>query len=60
MIDDIHTIDNIAHTHIAQCSAQNIMLWGQFLQTFTFHEIATNLLAKEYHLKRVRLLILTQ
>lgn len=53
-LDDIHTIDNLAHAHIAQCSAENIMLWGQFIQTFTFHQTAMNILAKEYHLKRVK------
>jgi hypothetical protein len=60
-MDDIHTIDNLAHAHIAQCSAENIMLWYQFIQTFGLHEIIANVLAKEYHLKRVReLLILSQ
>jgi hypothetical protein len=54
-LDDIHTIDNLAHAHIAQCSAENIMLWCEFIQTFGLNEITSNFLAKEYHLKRVRI-----
>jgi len=53
-IDDIHTVDNLAHAHIAQCSAENIMLWCQFIQTFGLHETTAIVLAKEYHFKRVR------
>jgi hypothetical protein len=53
-LDDIHTIDNLAHAHIAQCSAENIMLWGQFIQTFGLHDSVAIVIAKEYHLKRVR------
>lgn len=53
-IDDIHTIDNLAHAHIAQCSAENIMLWCQFIQTFGLHETTAIVLGKEYHFKRVR------
>ncbi len=53
-MDDIHTIDNLAHAHIAQCSAENIMLWCHFIQTFGLHEMTGNVLAKEYHIKRVR------
>ena len=53
-MDDIHAIDNQAHAHIAQCSAENIMLWCQFIQTFGLQEITGNVLAKEYHTKRVR------
>ena len=53
-LDDIHTIDNLAHAHIAQCSAENIMLWCQFIQIFGMHETTAIALAKEYHLKRVR------
>ncbi|CAF2818752.1 unnamed protein product [Rotaria sp. Silwood2] len=52
--DDIHTIDNLAHAHIAQCSAENIMLWCQFIQVFGLHEISAIVLAKDYHFKRVR------
>ncbi|CAF1648237.1 unnamed protein product, partial [Adineta ricciae] len=53
-IDDIHTIDNLAHAHIAQCSAENIMLWCQFIQTFGLHESTAIVLGKEYHFKRVK------
>jgi hypothetical protein len=53
-MDDIHTIDNLAHAHIAQCSAENIMLWCHFIQIFGLHEMTVNVLAKEYHIKRVR------
>ncbi len=53
-IDDIHTIDNLAHAHIAQCSAENIMLWCQFIQTFGLHESSAIVLAKDYHFKRVK------
>ncbi|CAF3359429.1 unnamed protein product [Rotaria socialis] len=53
-IDDIHTIDNLAHAHIAQCSAENIMVWCQFIQTFGLSESSAIVLGKEYHLKRVR------
>ena len=53
-IDDIHTIDNLAHAHIAQCSAENIMLWCQFIQVFGLHELTAINLSKDYHLKRVR------
>ncbi|CAF4608010.1 unnamed protein product [Rotaria sp. Silwood1] len=53
-IDDIHTIDNLAHAHIAQCSAENIMLWCQFIQVFGLHELSAIVLAKDYHFKRVR------
>ena len=53
-MDDIHTIDNLAHAHIAQCSAGNIMLWCQFIEAFGLHEITGSVLAKEYHMKRVR------
>ncbi|CAF3725517.1 unnamed protein product [Adineta steineri] len=53
-IDDIHTIDNLAHAHIAQCSAENIMLWCQFIQTFGVHESTAIVLSKEYHFKRVK------
>ncbi|CAF3151214.1 unnamed protein product [Rotaria socialis] len=52
--DDIHSIDNLAHAHIAQCSAENIMLWCQFIQTFGLHEITAIVLAKDYHFKRVK------
>jgi len=52
-IDDIHTIDNLAHAHIAQCSAENIMLWCQFIQIFGLHESSAIVLAKDYHFKRV-------
>ncbi|CAF3420417.1 unnamed protein product [Rotaria sp. Silwood1] len=57
-IDDIHTIDNLAHAHIAQCSAENIMLWCQFIQVFGLHELSAIVLAKDYHFKRVRNFIL--
>ncbi len=53
-IDDIHTIDNLAHAHIAQCSAENIMLWCQFIQIFGLHESSAIVLAKDYHFKRVK------
>ena len=53
-IDDIHTIDNLAHAHIAQCSAENIMLWCQFIQTFGLHESVGIVLAKDYHFKRIK------
>lgn len=53
-MDDIHTIDSQAHAHIAQCSAGNIMLWGRFIECFGLHEMTANVLAKEYHSKRVR------
>lgn len=53
-IDDIHTIDNLAHAHIAQCSAENIMLWCQFIQTFGLHESVGIILGKDYHYKRVK------
>lgn len=53
-MDDIHTIDSQAHAHIAQCSAGNIMLWGRFIECFGLHETTENVLAKEYHNKRVR------
>lgn len=53
-IDDIHTIDNLAHAHIAQCSAENIMLWCQFIQTFGLHESCAIVLGKDYHYKRVK------
>ncbi|CAF3479267.1 unnamed protein product [Adineta steineri] len=53
-LDDIHTIDNLAHAHIAQCSAENIMLWCQFIDKFGLHDIPEKILAKEYHLKRVK------
>ncbi|CAF4300828.1 unnamed protein product [Rotaria sp. Silwood2] len=53
-IDDVHSIDNLAHAHIAQCSAENIMLWCQFIETFGLHEITENVLAKDYHFKRVK------
>ncbi|CAF1327656.1 unnamed protein product [Rotaria sordida] len=53
-IDDIHTIDNLAHAHIAQCSAENIMLWCQFIQIFGLHDISAIVLGKDYHFKRVR------
>ncbi|CAF3733453.1 unnamed protein product [Rotaria magnacalcarata] len=53
-IDDIHTIDNLAHAHIAQCSAENIMIWCQFIQTFGLSESSAIVLGKEYHFKRVR------
>ncbi len=52
-IDDIHTIDNLAHAHIAQCSAENIMLWCQFIQIFGLHKSSAIVLAKDYHFKRV-------
>ncbi|CAF4005986.1 unnamed protein product, partial [Rotaria sp. Silwood1] len=51
-VDDIHSIDNLAHAHIAQCSAENIMLWCQFIETFGLHEITATVLAKDYHFKR--------
>lgn len=53
-IDDIQTIDNLAHAHIAQCSAENIMLWCQFIQTFGLHESCAIVLGKDYHYKRVK------
>ncbi|CAF1649585.1 unnamed protein product, partial [Adineta ricciae] len=53
-IDDIQTIDNLAHAHIAQCSAENIMLWCQFIDFFGLHDTPMQILAKEYHLKRVK------
>ncbi|CAF3528073.1 unnamed protein product [Rotaria sp. Silwood1] len=53
-VDDIHSIDNLAHAHIAQCSAENIMLWCQFIETFGLHEITATVLAKDYHFKRVK------
>ncbi|UJR28838.1 hypothetical protein I4U23_010062 [Adineta vaga] len=53
-LDDIQTIDNLAHAHIAQCSAENIMVWCQFIDSFGLHDTPTRILAKEYHLKRVK------
>lgn len=47
-------MDNLAHAHIAQCSAENIMLWCQFIETFGLREITGIVLAKDYHFKRVR------
>lgn len=55
-MDDIHTIDSQAHAHIAQCSAGNIMLWGRFIESFGLQEMTANVLAKEYHSKRVRIM----
>ncbi|CAF3536336.1 unnamed protein product [Rotaria sordida] len=52
--DDVHSIDDLAHAHIAQCSAENIMLWCQFIQIFGLHEITAIVLAKDYHFKRVK------
>ena len=52
-LDDIHTIDNLAHAHIAQCSAENIMLWCQFVQQFSLDDRVATVLGREYHLKRV-------
>ena len=45
--------DDMANRHIAQCSAENIMLWCIYLDNFTLNDYISEQLALEYHHKRV-------
>ncbi|CAF0926939.1 unnamed protein product [Brachionus calyciflorus] len=52
---DPETIDDLANRHVAQCSAENIMLWCIYLDNFSLNQIISPYLAIEYHNKRVRI-----
>ena len=51
--DDVELLDDLANTHVAQCSAENIMLWCLYLDNFRLDDYISSSLASEYHTKRV-------
>lgn len=50
---DAEALDDLANRHIAQCSAENIMLWCIYLENFTLNDFISSHLALDYHNKRV-------
>jgi hypothetical protein len=51
---DYEEIDDIANRHVAQCSAENIMLWCHYLDHFSLNQSINQHLASQYHIKRVK------
>lgn len=54
--NDPESIDDLANRHVAQCSAENIMLWCLYLDNFSLNQTTSPYLATEYHNKRVSLI----
>ena len=52
---DAESLDDLANRHVAQCSAENIMLWCIYLDNFTLNDDISAQLALEYHNKRVNI-----
>jgi hypothetical protein len=55
---DAEALDDLANRHVAQCSAENIMLWCIYLDNFTLNDDISPQLALEYHNKRVILYLI--
>ena len=51
---DAEALDDLANTHVAQCSAENIMQWCVYVDNFSLNQSIVPILASEYHSKRVR------
>jgi hypothetical protein len=56
--NDAQVIEDLANRHIAQCSAENIMLWYVHLDNLRLNDAICPHLALDYHNKRVSGLVL--
>jgi len=51
---DAESLDDIANRHVAQCSAENIMQWCTYVDTFSLSQEIAPQLASEYHKQRLK------
>lgn len=54
MCSDAEALDDLANRHVAQLSAENIMLWCLYIDNFTFNQPVGEHLATEYHIRRLK------